>query len=662
MRSKNGKKVMTTITMPRKKDRKNRLSNDKIGSRICKDIGIGLVVSTLLCIVLSKYYDYFCEWISTAGFTLPEFNYQDIFCTELSIAFLVISFVTLLANKTEIVYWVDVIQYRLVKPNHTSIVDISSYIFANIIISLFAYLIPPLNSLLVFSFVQVIFLLGMLSLKLLMAFFGVEDLKRELENEYKMALDFRKTVVSLYYCDDGADIFYSWKDIPFTIVASFFEEPPPLTDDYADISVLNFNENAPMADKNFSVQQLYQHIITGKKRPKITHLHILKLYIKLRRYSVKFNGNVSAYAEMKNSLYANTLHCIEQKQIQKSCEQIFFFFKYREYDLALRCMTHALNHCPLIFISEFSFLQMLDISEEKCIRALNEMFVSLKQHPEYKISENSNNLQRAFQYMASISSKFVTAEMLYRQYAQALKENDHVSIESSYRCLVYTKRKRPIEALFIRRTILSTMDLKYLHINHMEDLANGKEKIPQEVYETVEEWFEEDCNQLLDRTNTADDYEWFKLAYEQNDYQAVCSLLQAYKDWLEECNAGLVLGNILENVGDHIAENIKLYCVGACDIFYVYTVTEQMYRDGQLPADIFTVCAHKIIGCYKLMEQWLKDCNDKYAFLQELDSKVLRPCQKIWEDIERDNKTKVLPNKLVRWLWAQRINTIHKTS
>ena len=137
------------------KKNKIKLRKNNIMKRIVRDLMTGIIVSALLCYGLSSAYEKFIQTVC-GGKILIDANNPDILFTQLSLVFIVISFVTLLANKTENVYWVDVIQYRLVKPNHTSIVDITTFIFANLIISIVAFYYPVKNQMILFSFLNML--------------------------------------------------------------------------------------------------------------------------------------------------------------------------------------------------------------------------------------------------------------------------------------------------------------------------------------------------------------------------------------------------------------------------------------------------------------------------------------------------------------------------
>ena len=176
----------------------NKNRNVSIYVRIFKRIVVGIVLSLLINSFLSLSYTYVLQNLfELFEINISKYNVADIFFTELSLVFLVISFVTLLANKTESVYWVDVIQYRLIKPDYTSVVDISSYIFANLILSLVAFVFSDLDNVMITSFVITIILLGFLCIKLLISFFGKEQLKDELVRDYEAALEYRKLVYDL---------------------------------------------------------------------------------------------------------------------------------------------------------------------------------------------------------------------------------------------------------------------------------------------------------------------------------------------------------------------------------------------------------------------------------------------------------------------------------
>lgn len=73
----------------------------------------------------------------------------------------------------------------------------------------------------------------------------------------------------------------------------------------------------------------------------------------------------------------------------------------------------------------------------------------------------------------------------------------------------------------------------------------------------------------------------------------------------------------------------------ACDIMlYVYTEMEQRYYDGQMPAHSIRACAYVIQDCYGLVKDWLKNCDDQ-TVVREFESKIIKPCTELCDDIEK---------------------------
>lgn len=635
-----------------KKEKKNPLAQIKIGSRILRDIITGLVISLFLCIVLTKLYDALCVQILAAGFSLPEFNYQDLFFTELSIAFLVISFVTLLANKTEDIYWVDVIQYRLVKPDYTSIVDISCYIFANMIISLFAYLVPTRWNLLLFSFVQIILLLGLLSMKLLMAFFGIDDLKIELEEEYEKALDFRKTVVLIhnYYDSNPYLVGYRTITLPnhrhymqsanilgkcallFVLITHFFRiylKHAILgafkSKEFSRIqlfSLKEFNENQHVDYQDGSIEQIYENIISGKKGPPITNLYILKQYIKMYKYSMRFDGNIQAHAEMMDSLYTNTINAIEHKEIQKSCEQICFMFRYKEYQHALSCMQFSLEHCPTIFVKEFTYLQKHSVDSANYMPMLNEMIVSLMKLPEYKIYKESSIIKPMFSFM-SMRSIYLMPDILIRQYQHALKDNDQSGIESIYQTLASKCSTQIIKDEFLVGMVKADDSLKY-H-SYFLDAESSKNKIPQTMIDTLNNHMA--C--IVENIGTQDKTHYistmFDIAFNEYGSHTVCTLLNAHCLWMKTSIMDSFLKNCLQYLTEDNRNHLLQNLISICDIFKIYRLIENKYRSNELCEHDFIQLVDKLGECYDFMFDWNHEA-DKLPLAQEIKRSIIKPC------------------------------------
>ena len=385
---------------------KGRKKRDSIILRIFKDIMVGISITVAIyCSVIFLYSNIFKRWFDLMNIKITDFDVQEIFFTELSLVFLVISFVTLLANKTETVYWVDVIQYRLVKPNRTSIVDISSYIFANLILSLLAFVFPALNNIMLISFVITIILLGFLSFKLLISFFGVDHLKDELKKEYQMALEYRKLICVLQEM--------SKRSIQIDVLKTPSE--------YAEHGLGEFGSRLQI-DTN-ELQNLQDSLLRNEEG---FGIHSNKWYRKFLYYAKRFEYRVYQYEIMRDGLYSNVLRCIDEFRINEIGEQILFLLQYKEYEYAYDCIKKVMEQCPIAFLDMFdeSFDEIP--KDEDLIGFLYQVLLDLRENP-----DNTRLLK---------SAKYKNAIMCFITWAD--KDLEQEKEEILRNCLA--QRKAPI--------------------------------------------------------------------------------------------------------------------------------------------------------------------------------------------------------------------------
>lgn len=369
---------------------KGRKKNSNIVLRILKDVVIGMAITIIIYYSASLlYFHVLKQWFSLSNITITEFNVQEIFFTELSLVFLVISFVTLLANKTETVYWVDVIQYRLVKPNHTSIVDISSYIFANLILSLIAFVFPALSNMMIISFIITIILLGFLSFKLLISFFGVEHLKEELKKEYRMALEYRKLVCVLQEETKSR--------LQFEVIKG--------KNQYEQEDLGEFGSRL-QKDTN-ELQDIHDRLLTNEEG---YGLRSKRSYRKLLYYAKRFDYKVYQYEIMRDGLYSNILRCINEIRIKEIGEQILFLLRYKEYEYAHDCIRKTLEQCPIAFLDMFD--ESLDEipKDEDLICFLYQVVVELSENPENARLIKSEKYKNAVKRLTAWADEFLEEE------------------------------------------------------------------------------------------------------------------------------------------------------------------------------------------------------------------------------------------------------------
>ena len=610
--------------------------------RIVKDLLVGLIVSTILCILLVMLHEGIGEkWPHIGSVDIASINNQELFFTELSLVFLVISFVTLLANRTETVYWVDVIQYRLIKPNHSSIVDISSYIFANLIISLFAFLFPFASKLALFSFVLTIILLGFLSIKLLMAFFGIDALKEELEAEYRKALDFRKTVCELYYYDDiivssnyqlrkvrlGVQI--RLKDAWYNMKCFFRKAYAPHQLPY---QLEDYGSAAPIEQKDGNIDSVYeklmkQNLWKGSKQILSKGALILK-YIKVKYvYSKKFEGNINACLDMRDNLYANTIKCIEERRISESSEQIQFLFRYREYEHALSCMKLAIEKCPIAFLHVFDDYLAWDMNTlmygyRPCANMLNQQIVELKKHPEYPILKNNKGLENAYHVLAWISQCDET--MLQRQFQHAMQEEDAVGAS-----FIYDRINGCVGSMFV---LISGLTREFLNVK------DGSKAFPMLKEKLEDMSFRKEfnaalgqrANECIARKDGKDREALYALAFGENKFDVAYHMLKKYQMQLDEYirKAESVPGAITLRIDRDVLNCIKLAEASTCDLGKVYRLLEQAFLEERMESDTFLEFMDLIASCYKMAND-----HGKHSYCAPLVEKyqreIVKPCYSV---------------------------------
>ena len=295
--------------------------------RIVGRLGIGvlvtLVVSFLFYAISVVIFDKniiikFLELIGIS--TIPEviklvansFSTDDILFSSLSLVFLVLSFVSLLAGKTESIYWVDSIHYHLIEPQFFSIIDMAAYLFGALFCCFVAYLFPndSLEVLSVASFVVIVVLLSYMSFKLLVSFFGTDSTKRKLRKDYENALLFRKWV---YSCVKSQEKFVPKELYMYSEQFGYHDE---ITDCYEKI-------------KNFPEQ------FEGKEEKKNIDL-----------YRKKYGYDIYSFAKMRDGLFENLQECIARNDIPNIVEQISFLAEYHEYNLVYFSLDNLAELCP----------------------------------------------------------------------------------------------------------------------------------------------------------------------------------------------------------------------------------------------------------------------------------------------------------------------------
>lgn len=115
--------------------------------------------------------------------TVGGFSFLGVLDIQISVTFLVISIVTVFAQRNITVYWEDILQYKLVRPLYTNFIAMATYIFVDL---LFSILLILWGSKYVYvTFFLAILLISLLSIKMICAYFSRDMMRNELEKVFE---------------------------------------------------------------------------------------------------------------------------------------------------------------------------------------------------------------------------------------------------------------------------------------------------------------------------------------------------------------------------------------------------------------------------------------------------------------------------------------------
>lgn len=151
-----------------------------------------LIINILCCLIdygfgISK--QIFTDVADKNGFV------TDIFLVEVQITFIVLSLATVLSTQTKQVYWEDMFQYRLIKPKFWNFTAITSYILATFIDGVIIMIADKclggfyFTMGIISSFLISLIMMSILSVRMIGANFGREELKKELEDELRASVN-----------------------------------------------------------------------------------------------------------------------------------------------------------------------------------------------------------------------------------------------------------------------------------------------------------------------------------------------------------------------------------------------------------------------------------------------------------------------------------------
>lgn len=151
---------------------------------------IGIIVISGLFLLIKLI----CGESLNSFFTMLEkngFNYLGTLSVQVSVSFIVISVVTVLSQKNSIIYWQDIMSYKLIDPKFTNFNALSSYIFSNLLLAIILIIIN--SKFVYFSFFITVLLIMILSVKMMEVYFSRDKIKTEMEKQYSKEREQRKS-------------------------------------------------------------------------------------------------------------------------------------------------------------------------------------------------------------------------------------------------------------------------------------------------------------------------------------------------------------------------------------------------------------------------------------------------------------------------------------
>lgn len=150
----------------------------KMNQYIWQDLLTSLVVVLMMFVsqelVQRMSPEFFSDFISI---TIDENLCVDVIITQYTITFLIVSLLSLLSGSGEYIYWIDVLEQKIITPRHLNFTSMSVYAFVSMFAGSIAFLTAKNYLVLVFFTMDVI-LLVFLTFKMTSVYFGKERLRR----------------------------------------------------------------------------------------------------------------------------------------------------------------------------------------------------------------------------------------------------------------------------------------------------------------------------------------------------------------------------------------------------------------------------------------------------------------------------------------------------
>ena len=150
---------------------------------VWQDLLIGLVVTILLFLLREVIYHNNPGWMTDIiKVSVDESLSINIIITQYTITFLIVSLLSLLSGSGEYIYWVNVLEQKIIAPRHLNFTSLSVYAFISMFAGTAAFLAAKNDLVLIFFTVDVI-LLVFLTFRMTGVYFGKGRLRRKLHDK-----------------------------------------------------------------------------------------------------------------------------------------------------------------------------------------------------------------------------------------------------------------------------------------------------------------------------------------------------------------------------------------------------------------------------------------------------------------------------------------------
>lgn len=155
--------------------KKNKLFAGKMKCRVCWNL---VFTSVSIAILLL---DKFLDKGSLSSIDCNSIN--DIYFTMVTLVFLLLSLTSVLSTKTNEIYWTDAIEQKLMNPYRFNFMFFTDALIIELLVSTIGFFLES-RTIIYFSYIIVIFLLIVLTYKIINTFYGRDEMKLNLRQQF----------------------------------------------------------------------------------------------------------------------------------------------------------------------------------------------------------------------------------------------------------------------------------------------------------------------------------------------------------------------------------------------------------------------------------------------------------------------------------------------